>query len=59
MSLNQNDIENTKDNNANISIIFTKGKPCIVRTPEQVRVKREIQVKIGQGEGETKWNGCA
>ena len=32
-------------------------KPCIVKTSEVVNVKRLIQVKIGQGEGDTKWNG--
>ena len=54
ISLNQNDIEKIRDSKANISIIFTKGKPCIVRTAEQVRVKREIEVNTGHGEGETK-----
>ena len=29
-------------------------KLCMVRTPEVVRVNKLIQVKIGQGEGETK-----
>jgi hypothetical protein len=30
------------------------GKLCIVRTFELVRVNRLTQVKIGQGEGDTK-----
>ena len=59
MSLNHNDIEDTNKNRAEISIICAEGNPCIVKTPEQVRVKREKQVNIGQGEGETKWKGCA
>ena len=29
-------------------------KLCIVKTPEVVKVSKLIQVKIGQGEGETK-----
>jgi len=28
--------------------------PCIVKTPEVVNVNKLIQVKMGQGEGETK-----
>lgn len=31
--------------------------PCIVKTPDVVRVSKLIQVKIGQGDGDTKWNG--
>ena len=33
-------------------------KLCIVETPDVVKVNKLIQVKIGQGEGETKWKGC-
>ena len=29
-------------------------KPCIVKTPDVVRAKRDIDVKRGQGEGETR-----
>ena len=29
-------------------------KPCMVNTPEVVKVNKLIQVNIGQGEGETK-----
>ena len=28
-----------------------------VRTPEVVKVNKLIQVKIGQGEGDTRWKG--
>ena len=54
MSLNHNDIEDISNSKAKANIICTEGKPCIVKTPEQVRVRRETQVKMGQGEGETK-----
>lgn len=33
--------------------------PCIVETPDVVRVSKEADVKIGQGDGDTRWNGCA
>lgn len=59
ISLNHKDIEDINTAKAINSIICTEGKPCMVNTPEQVRVKRETQVKTGQGEGETRWNGCA
>ena len=59
ISLNQRDMEDISSNKANVSITKTKGNPCIVKTPEQVSVKRERQVSIGQGEGETKWKGWA
>ena len=36
-----------------------KEKLCIVKTPDVVRAKRDIHVKIGQGEGETRWKGWA
>lgn len=29
-------------------------KPCIVKTPEVVNVNKLMQVKIGQGEGDTR-----
>jgi hypothetical protein len=59
ISLNQNDIDNVTNKKANSKTIFTDGNPCIVKTPEQVRVKRDKQVNTGQGEGETKWKGWA
>lgn len=33
------------------------AKLCIVSTPEVVKVSKLIQLKIGQGEGDTKWKG--
>ena len=30
------------------------AKPCIVKTPDVVRAKREVHVNIGQGDGETR-----
>jgi len=59
MSLNQKDIENIKDRRAQAQSICALGKTCIVNTPEEVKDNKEIQVNIGQGEGETKWKGCA
>lgn len=32
---------------------------CRKSTPLVVKAKRVKDVKIGQGEGETKWKGCA
>ena len=34
------------------------SKLCIANTPVVVKVYRLIQVKIGQGEGDTRWKGC-
>lgn len=59
ISLNQNDIENINNNKAKINSIPIKENPCIVKTPEQVSVKRERQVNIGHTDGETRWKGCA
>ena len=53
-SLNQKDIENIRMNKAKATKYLALLKPCIVKTPVVVRVKSEIHVKIGQGEGETK-----
>lgn len=33
--------------------------PCILNTNVVVRVNKDILVFNGQGEGETKWKGCA
>jgi len=57
MSLNQKDIEDTKDINANVKKISAFKNPCIVKTPDCVRVNKLIHVYKGQGEGETKWKG--
>lgn len=54
MSLNHRDIEDISNSRAARSMTSTDGKPCIVKTPEQVRVSRETQVSIGQGEGDTR-----
>jgi hypothetical protein len=32
-------------------------KPCIDNTPVVVKVNRDIEVYIGQGEGDTRWKG--
>ena len=58
-SLNQNDIDDTKAIKAKYNTKFALKKPCIVNTPVVVTVNNEMQVSIGQGEGETRWNGCA
>lgn len=57
ISLNHKDIDDTNSSKAEPNITSTKGKACMVKTPEQVTVKREIQVNIGQGEGDTRWKG--
>jgi len=59
ISLNQNDIEDINVIKANVRKIYALEKPCIVKTPVVVKVNKLIQVYIGQGEGETKWKGCA
>jgi hypothetical protein len=40
--------------NAKIKKLIADEKPCIVKTPDVVKVNKLIQVNIGQGEGETK-----
>jgi hypothetical protein len=58
-SRHQKDIESITDKNATLKKLPAELKPCIVKTPLVVRVNRAIQVYIGQGDGETKWKGCA
>jgi len=58
-SLNQNDMEATSEINPNVKRYPALEKPCINKTPAVVNVNRATQVNKGQGEGETKWNGCA
>ena len=53
-SLNQKNILETTSANAAGSQLPAEEKPCIVKTPEVVKVNKLIQVNIGQGEGETK-----
>ena len=55
-SLNQNDIEAINAINARFKKLCDTSKPCIVKTTDVVSVKRENVVKIGRGEGDTKWN---
>jgi len=50
-------MEDIKVNSAKNTKYLLLLKPCIVKTPVVVSVKSDIQVYIGQGEGETKWNG--
>jgi len=40
-------------------MLDTLKNPCIVNTPDVVRVNKLILQKTGQGEGETKWKGWA
>lgn len=58
-SLNQSDIEHTNVIKPMLKLYSETVKPCIFKTRLVVIVKRHTQVKIGQGEGETKWKGCA
>ncbi len=57
ISLNQNDIESITDNKPKNTKSCAEKNPCIVSTPDVVSTKRDIEVYIGQGEGDTKWNG--
>lgn len=58
-SLNQNDIDDTKIINARYKKYDARLKPCMVNTPVVVKVNSAILVYSGQGEGETRWKGCA
>ena len=57
-SLNQKNILETNSINAAGNQLSADENPCIVNTPEVVNVNKLIQVNIGQGEGETRWQGC-
>ena len=35
----------------------SEPEPKLIRNPE-IKTRREIEVIIGQGEGETRWKGC-
>jgi hypothetical protein len=48
----------TKDN-AIKNTVDACAKLCMHNTPVLVSVNKLILVKIGQGEGDTKWNGWA
>lgn len=54
ISLNHKLIDDTNDISARYKMSCVELKPCIVKTPEVVSVKRETHVKIGQGDGETR-----
>ena len=56
-SLNHKAILESKQSSAQANQYSALTKPCMVRTPEVVRVNKLTQVKIGQGDGDTKWNG--
>jgi len=59
ISRNQNDIDNTNVNKANVKKYFAFTNPWKDRTADVVRVNKLILVYNGQGEGETKWKGWA
>ena len=54
MSLNQNDILETREVKANSKNIPAQTKPCIVKTPDNVSVNKLILLYNGQGDGDTK-----
>ena len=54
MSLNQNDIDETREINANSKKLSAQTKPCIVKTPDNVTVNELIILNNGQGDGDTK-----
>ena len=58
-SLNQKDIEEITNIKAKVKKYSAWLKPCIDSTPLVVKVSKEIQVYMGQGEGDTRWKGCA
>lgn len=49
----------TKLSKAKKNIVEADWKPCIDNTPVVVRLNNIPLVKSGQGEGLTKWKGCA
>jgi hypothetical protein len=53
-SLHQKDIESIRETNPKYKKTDSPLKVCIVKTPLQVKVNKDTQVKIGHGEGETK-----
>ena len=55
MSLNQNDIDETREIKANSKKLPAQTKPCIVKTPDEVRFNKLILLNNGQGDGDTKW----
>ena len=56
-SLNQRNILDISSKKAINNHSWELEKPCIVSTPDVVRLKRLRHVSIGQGDGETRWKG--
>jgi len=46
-------------NNAIKNTVDAWAKLCMLNTPVVVSVNKFILIEIGQGEGDTKWNGWA
>jgi hypothetical protein len=59
ISLNQNDMDKIKEVKLNNRLYSAKAKPWNDKTADVVRVNKLIDVYKGQGEGETRWKGCA
>ena len=59
ISLNHSVIELIKDISEKSNTYFELLNKWKYDTPEVVNAKSDILQKIGQGEGETKWKGCA
>ena len=59
MSLNHKNIVYTSVPSTQKKMLETLKNPCIVNTPDVVKVNKLILEKRGQGEGETKWKGWA
>ena len=57
ISLNQRDIELTKINKDKYKKLWEKEKLCAIKTNEVVKDSKAIHVRIGQGDGDTKWKG--
>jgi len=50
-------MDNIKETKAKSKKSDTLLNLCIVNTPLQVKVNKDTHVKIGHGEGDTKWKG--
>lgn len=58
-SLHQKDIEEISNTKADIQKYPAYGNACIADTPLVVNVNKAKDVNKGQGDGDTKWKGCA
>ena len=58
MSLNQNDIDKTRDVRLKIKLFPAWAKPWNDKTADVVRLSKLMDVYKGHGEGDTKWKGC-